>query len=110
MTWDVFLLRMDTPIPIDELENNMALPPLGTNSEVVSMLKTSFPTIKWEVPYWGYLQTEKYIIEFSLGEEDIVSSIILNIKAEVFPTKIILDFCRENKLQALDADANQYIR
>lgn len=111
MSWDIFLLKMDNPIPIEELENDAALPPLGSRKEVIDIISKAFPGVIWDDPSWGYYKdTEtKFVIEFSLGESEDVSSIILRIEGDALPKESILLFCKTNNLQALDLDASKYI-
>lgn len=109
MYWDIFLLKMEKPIPFRQLENDIDLPSLGTLNDVVYILSEKFPGIDWNNPALGNYNTEYYSIDFSLGDKQIIDSVLLYIKGEYLPKKEILDLCRPMGWQAIDIDKGEYL-
>jgi hypothetical protein len=109
MYWDIFLLKMDKPIPFKQLENDLDLPSLGSMNDVISVLSEKFPGIDWNNPALGNYKTEYYSIDFSLGDKEVIDSVLLYIKGEYFPKKEILALCRPMGWQAIDIDKGEYL-
>lgn len=109
MNWDIFLLKMDRPIPMKQLENNADLPSLGTLDDVIAVLSEKFPGIDWNNPALGNYKSEYYSIDFSLGDKEVIDSVLLYIKGEYFPKKEILDLCKPMGWKAIDIDKGEYL-
>ncbi len=109
MHWDIFLLKMDRPIPFKVLEEDVSLPSLGTLNEIISILSEKFPGIDWDNPALGNYKNEYYSIDFSMGDSEIIDSVLMYIKGEYLPKKEILDLCKPRGWQAIDVDKGEYL-
>ena len=109
MNWDIFLLKMDKPIPLKRLENNIDLPSLGSFNDITSILSKKFPGIDWNNPSLGNYTNEYYSIDFSLGDKEVIDSVLLYIKGTYLPKKEILDLCKPWGWQAVDIDKGEYL-
>lgn len=109
MTWDVFLLKMDTPIPIEELEDDVKLPQIGDRATVIEWISNDFPDISWGDPSWGFYEAKEYTMEFSLGEENPIGSVIVRIIGDKLPEAVLINFCEKHGLKALDIDGGRYL-
>jgi hypothetical protein len=90
MSWDVFIMKTPDEIKsVSEIPKDYCLPPLGTLSDILDMLKELLPDIDFSDPHWGVLATETYSIEFNIGNEDPVESLMLLIRGEDAPIDII---------------------
>ncbi len=109
MQWDIFLLKMDRPMPFEFLEENNRLPALGSMREVSTILSDQFPGIDWNNPVLGNFNNEYYSIDFSLGDSEIIDSILLYIRGEFLPKKEILALCEPQGWKAIDIDRGEYL-
>src|SRR5882724_2748444 len=80
MSWDVMIFDFGgkTP-PVDEIqEADMA--PLGPADEVRRRIAELPGGVDWSDPMWGLYRNDGYSIEFSVGEEEPVTHMMLHVR------------------------------
>lgn len=81
MSRDVLLLRLpDDVTSMHELPDDYSPEPLGRQGEVLAAATRAVPEVDLSDPTWGDLSGSAWSIEFGIGSEDPVDSIMLHIR------------------------------
>ena len=109
MSWDVVLMSV-----APEIINSSDLPKdfsstLGTLSDVLARLKQVLPSIDLSDPAWGLLDGQDFSIEFNIGKNDPVESIMLHVRGSESAIIPIEHLCRETKWRAMGMNDCEFI-
>jgi hypothetical protein len=109
MSWDVMVLNIPAAIKdIDELPADFSSA-LGNKVKILSILKELFPQADFSDPSWVRLDGGDYTIEFSLGCEDTVDSMMLHVRGGDGPVAAIQNLCDRTSWRALDISSMDLI-
>lgn len=79
MSWDVVFLAL--PPGVRSLEDLGDAPaPLGSRADLIRAIEAAVPTVDFSDPSWGRLDTDAFSIEFSVGDDDPVVSLMLHVR------------------------------
>lgn len=110
MSWDVILMNVPPEITsANELGPDYGLLELGSRAEVVSILTQSCPQADFSDPTWGNLQTANFSIEFSIGKDDPVNTIMLYVRGSDRVIRIIEQICEDTGWRAFDSVMGDFI-
>ena len=80
MSWDVVIFNAPADATsLDDLPQNYDPPALGPANDVRQRLREAFEAIDLSDPAWGYLAGPTWGIEFNIGTEDPVLSVMLHV-------------------------------
>lgn len=105
MSWDVIFLKSK----IDLEDPNLDLEPLGDKTEIINNLTSLLPDLDFSDRDWGMLSTEDFSIEFNIGNEETVDSLMLHIRGGGDPLGVIKAICDATNWGALDTQNTQFI-
>ncbi|MFF7182784.1 hypothetical protein [Streptomyces sp. NPDC008121] len=81
MSWDVLLLRLpDGVTSAQDIPADYAPDPLGTRLDVLAAVTRAVPGVDLSDPAWGELSSPTWSVEFNIGSEDPVDSVMLHIR------------------------------
>jgi hypothetical protein len=81
VSWDVLLLRVPDGITeLSDIPDDFQPPPLGPLPQVLDTLCAVIPDIDLSDPTWGEATGPTWSIEFSIGAQDPVTSIMLLVR------------------------------
>ncbi|MEU8181705.1 hypothetical protein AB0B85_11195 [Micromonospora sp. NPDC049044] len=81
MSWDVLIVAAPPHTgSVDQLPQDFDPPPLGTGPEIRRRLRENFPDLDLADPAWGLLGGPTWSIEFNIGSDDPVDSIMLHVR------------------------------
>ncbi|MFE7504369.1 hypothetical protein [Promicromonospora sp. NPDC057488] len=80
MSWDISLFNAPPRITIEEIPHDYEPAPLGSVAEVLDRLQAAFVDLDLSDPTWGFLVQPGWVIEFNIGREDPVESIMLHVR------------------------------
>lgn len=84
-------------------------PPLGDRSEVLKILINTFEDIEVESMNFAVVEREKYKLQFYLGEESIVTEIIVSMEGEEEDFEDLKNLCLLTGWRALDVAFDLFI-
>ncbi len=103
MSHDILLIHPAHPIPPDFLlTDREPLLPLGAPDRVRSHILNAFPQTDWSDPAWGIWEQDTDGIEFNLGHDAPVTTLMLHVRAGPETLERILAFCRSLDWTAAD--------
>src|SRR5690606_31953385 len=85
MSWDVRSMRLPAEIrTYDDLESYGDDPmlPLGQRADVIRQISAVFEGTDWSDPAWGVWSGKEGSIEFNLGDDDEIESVMLHVRAD----------------------------
>lgn len=109
MSWDVFLMHLPPEISRIEEINESSSFGLGEKSEVLSRLVNILPEIKFQDSSWGSLDTKEFSIEFNIGDDDPVDSILLHIRGGDSAIDAIDKLCQSTGWRAIAITTGDFI-
>ncbi|GAA4714320.1 hypothetical protein APR04_004125 [Promicromonospora umidemergens] len=80
MSWDISLFNAPPETTIEEIPRDYEPLPIGSVAEVLSRLQAAFADLDLSDPTWGDLERSGWSIEFNIGSEDPVRSIMLHVR------------------------------
>lgn len=80
MSWDISLFKAPPGITIEEIPRDYEPVPLGSVAEILDRLQAAFVDLDLSDPTWGDLERAGWSIEFNIGREDPVQSIMLHVR------------------------------
>jgi hypothetical protein len=110
MSWDISILKFSrtyeaiTEIPDDEIPAS-----LGARESIHAAVSKIFAHTDWSDPYWGVLDASFGSIEFNLGRDNPVGSLMLHVHAGVEVVPMIVQLCGANGWQAIDCNTCDFI-
>ncbi len=107
MTWDIFV--QDLPYGLThtrEIPRSFRPRPLGKRAQIIERIVEFEPAADFTDPSWGHLQQPTFIVEFNLGQDDVVDAFAMHVRgaaeARLF-ISALLDFLG---FQAFDSSAD----
>ena len=110
MSWDVMLFntRGQKPPPLDQLrETDIA--PLGPAPEVRERLSNLLPGIDWSDPTWGTYQGPGFSMEFNVGNDETLRSLMLHIRGGGDAIAAIVAIARPLAWSVLDCSRGEFL-
>ena len=109
MSWDVLLINVP-----DKMKSPNDLPDdfkstLGITADVHSTLSNIVPEIDLHDPAWGNLKGDGFSIEFNIGKNNPVESIMLHVRDSNGAITIIEHICKKTGWRALDTSTGNFI-
>ncbi|MET8040229.1 hypothetical protein ABZU25_05095 [Micromonospora sp. NPDC005215] len=81
MSWDVLIFAAPTHArSVDQIPQDFDPLPLGTGPDIRRCLRENFPDLDLADPAWGRLVGPTWSIEFNIGSDDPVNSIMLYVR------------------------------
>jgi hypothetical protein len=109
MSWDTILLRLPAGVTsFNDLPEDFdsVLAPLP---EVLDAVSRHVPGVDLSDPTWGILEHDEYSIEFSIGEEDPCTSLMLHVRGTEAALEPIRHLCNATGWQAFDCSDGELI-
>lgn len=109
MSWDVIIFNIPDNIQtISELTDDSILP-LGSRDHILSVIAHIFPQANLSDPTWVVLDDEDYSIEFSLGQDEQINTLMLLVRGGIEAINAIENFCKVTGWRAFDSSAGDFI-
>jgi hypothetical protein len=111
MSWDVLVLNYhgSPPANIDEMAAAPNPDPLGEASTVRDAISRHLDGVDWSDPTWGVYFDEGYSIEFNVGHEHSVDSIMLHVRGGGDAISAMLQFAQPNNWSLFDCSTSKFI-
>ncbi len=81
MSWDIFI--MDYPREIEtanDIPDDFDPPFIGHRSDLIAKIGKALPDADFTNPDWGLLERPGWSIEFNMGDEEKLKSIVLHVR------------------------------
>ena len=110
MSWDVmiFNLRTNPPPAMNELQEG-DLAPLGPAVDVRKGISTLLQGLDWSDPAWGQYIGDGFSIEFNVGEQNTIDSMMLHVRGGGDAISAIVAFARPLGWAALDLTTGEFL-
>ena len=110
MSWDVIIQDFGDFKQISDIPNDFQPKSIGNKSDIIAKIKETFPDVKISDSSWLILENEICSIEFNIGHEENVDSIMLHVRGEESETiNEILDLLERLNVRAVDTTTGEFI-
>jgi hypothetical protein len=110
MSWDVMIFNIPgaSPPPVEQLDEGDCKP-LGSASEVRQQISTLLPGVDWSDPTWGIYLQDGFSIEFNVGKDDPIGSMMLHVRGGGDAISAITKFARPPGWSVLDCSTGAFL-
>ncbi len=110
MSWDVMIFNTTGSVrPHIEQFTESDYQPLGSAVDVRERLSNIVPDIDWTDPAWGIYEGDGFSIEFNVGTEDPIDTMMLHARGSGDAIKAIVNFARPLGWSALDCSTDEFL-
>lgn len=111
MSWDVLVLNYhgSPPADMDEMAEAGDPDPLGKSATVRKAISKHLPGVDWSTPRFGIYWDEELSIEFDMGKDDPVTSIMLLVQGSGDAVAAMLQFAIPNNWSLFDCSSSEFI-
>ena len=110
MSWDVSILKFSRPYTsVADIDDDEQPQDLGPVTEVHGAVKAVFAEVDFGDAAWGRWESEIGSIEFNIGRENPVQSMMLHVRAEPEVVPRIVELCRANGWRAIDCNDGEFL-
>jgi hypothetical protein len=110
MSWDVVLFntRGRTPPPVEQFQESDC-EPLGPATEVRTQIAKLLPGVDWSDEAWGLFEGDGFSIEFNVGKNDPIGSMMLHVRGGGDAISAITAVARPLGWSALDCSTGEFL-
>lgn len=109
MSWDVIIFNLpDNVKTVLELTDE-SMTPLGSRDYILSVISSVFPQADLSDPTWVVLDGDDYSIEFSLGQDEQLETLMLHVRGDIEAINAIENFCKATGWRAFDSSVGEFI-
>lgn len=108
MSWDVLVVNAGGQ-PVPELAADFEAPPLGTGDHVRGEFDRLLGPVDWSDPVWGNATVAGAGVEFNLGTDDPVTSVMLHIRGGGDVVPVLIEFSRQSGWALLDCGSGEWL-
>src|SRR5258708_507607 len=110
MSWDImiFNIRGASPPPLEDLQESDLLP-LGPAAKVRGDITAALPGVDWTHPTWGLYGTDEFSIEFNVGKDDPIQSMMLHVRGGGDAFAAIMAVIQPHGWSALDCSTSKFL-
>jgi hypothetical protein len=109
MSWDVVLMKVPSNIvTVEDFPDDFSSE-LGPRSQVLLTLATVLPELDLTDPTWGILDGDDFSIQFNIGDDDPVDTIMLHVRGGDSAIGAIQRVCERTGWRALDMSGSGFI-
>jgi hypothetical protein len=79
VSWDISIVDLPSDAAsIADIPDEFQPEPLGSRVDLIAAIREVAPTADFSDPSWGELATPDFVIEFNMGSEEVVDSMMLH--------------------------------
>ena len=109
MSWDVMVFHLrEKAQSLDDLTEEKVLA-LGRAEQVRAAISAALPDVDWSDPTWGLYEGDGFSIEFNVGDDDPIQSMMLHVRGGGDAIKDIMRFVVPNGWVALDCSTSEFL-
>lgn len=111
MSWDVLVMNYNgsPPADMEEMAEAGEPDPLGKLASVRKAISKYLPDVDWSDPVYGIYEGEGFTIEFSMGKEDPLDSIMLFVRGGGDAITTLFQFANPNNWSLFDCSTSEFL-
>jgi hypothetical protein len=109
MSWDVFVLNLGGKRPPGDAADAEPVGPLGPAAKVRKRIAKQLPGVDWSDASWGVYEGDGFTIEFNVGDDDPIDSMMLHVRGGGDAIAALLRFANPNKWALLDCTTSEFL-
>lgn len=81
VSWDISIMDLPSDAAsVADIPDDFQPQPLGDRAELIAAIREVAPSADFTDPAWGELVTPDFVIEFNMGSEEVVDSMMLHVR------------------------------
>ena len=107
MSWDVLLMNISESVArIEDLPQDFKNV-LGSRADMLARLVALVPNLDLSDPSWGQLDHPSFSVEFNLGNEDPIDTVMLHVRGGDEAVQLIQTICEASGWRAYDTSTGE---
>lgn len=109
MSWDILIQDLpDGVASVAEIPDNFEPAAIGSRSDLIAAICEVAPGSDFSDPSWGEFATSEFVVEFNMGGDEIVHSIMLQVRGGGAATEFISGLLARLGRRAIDCSAGEF--
>jgi len=109
MSWDVYIQDFGNYNRIEDIPEDFQPKTIGDKLDIISKIKEIAPDLNDSDNSWLILENNKFSIEFNIGKNDSLDSIMLHIRGDESVIGFINELISKLQLRAVDMATGEFI-
>jgi hypothetical protein len=81
VSWDISIMDLPSDAAsVADIPDDFQPEPLGNRVELIAAIRDVAPSADFSDPSWGELATPDFVIEFNMGSEEVVDSMMVHVR------------------------------
>jgi hypothetical protein len=109
MSWDISI--MDLPWDarcMADIPDDFQPRSLGSRFDLITKIQSLAPDVDFSDPSWGQLVTPDFVIEFNMGQSEVVDSVMLHVRGGNAAVELVARLLARLELRAIDCSAGEF--
>lgn len=108
MSWDLCILNFPKTVNrLRDLPTDWRPPPIGNRHDLIEKIQEIIPQVNFDDPSHGKFETEEYLIEIIMGDNEVCDVISLQVRGAV-PMRIIFELLNHLELRAANFQTSEF--
>jgi hypothetical protein len=109
MSWDISIMDLPRDAPtVAEIPDDFQPGHLGDRAELIRKIQSVAPAADFSDPSWGEVVTPEFVIEFNMGQSEVVDSIMLHVRGGDTAVGLVADLLARLDLRAIDCSEGDF--
>lgn len=108
MSWDILVQDLPAVATIADIPDDFNPGMLGVRSDLIRRILEVIPVVDFSDPAWGALDADDFSIEFNIGEDEDVESMMFHVHGGAAAGACIADIIRHLGVRAIDTATGEF--
>ena len=109
MSWDIYLQDFGNYNRIEDIPEDFQPKTIGDKLDIINKIKEIAPDLNDSDNSWLVLENNKFSVEFNVGKNDSLDSIMLHIRGDESVMGFIKELITKLQLRAVDMATGEFI-
>lgn len=109
MSWDIAI--MDLPgdaRSVADIADDFEPRSLGERAGLIAKIQSVLPTADFSDPAWGEIVTPDFVVEFNMGQSEVVDSIMLHVRGGDAAVGLVAEVLARLEMRAIDCSEGEF--
>lgn len=106
MSWDIYVQDLPDVTRVADIPDDFRPEAIFARSDLIREILSFEPSVNFENPAWGILDTAEFSIEFNIGDSETVKSFAMHIRGSELVVGFVGDLLQHLGVRGLDPQSD----